>query len=102
MKATTDEVRKLLEDVSTWVRSCGVDDDGSPIADPGVFRDECDEILVTALGHTCAPYPYLKGKGLPALDTAAALVGLKLSDFDFGPGLSDLPGFNAYNHPTDY
>lgn len=98
----TRRVRKLLEDTAAWVRDCGVDPDGSTKADPGVFRDECDKILVAVLGHTCAPYPYLKGQGLPALDTAASLAGLKLSDFDFGPGLDGLPGFYQYNHPTDY
>lgn len=92
--------RELLEDTAAWVRDCGIDDDGSPRVDLGTFRDECDKILVAVLGHTCAPYQYLKGTGLPALDTAAALVGLKLSDFDFGPGLDGLPGFDQYY--TDY
>lgn len=101
MRAKENAVRKMVEDTAAWVRRCGVDPDGSPLADPGTFREECDLVLSQALGNTCAPFPYLKNTGLPALDTAAALAGFKLSDFDFGDGISGLPGFYQYSHPTD-
>lgn len=77
----------------SWLRDC-LDSDGVLLADRGVIRDTCDQILILALrGSTTAPFPYLKGSGYPALDTACALVGLdvhKLADsfheFDQFPG----------------
>lgn len=95
-EALRNKIDKMIEDLATWVRECGTDPDGSPIADPGVFRDNCDTILMRALGNTCAPYSYFRGKGMPALDTAAALMDLRLHHYDFGPGRDGLPGFAAY------
>lgn len=93
---SAEKVEVAVTSLFSWLRDC-VGNNGELLAAPDVVRNTCDQILLLALrGATTAPWPYLKGSGYPALDTACALVGLdvhKLADpfFEF----TQFPGFPA-------
>lgn len=84
------KIEPLLSELVAWVTDARGD------VDPGTFREQCDKILIEALGgSTTGAFAYLRNTGIPALDTALALVGLQVPPTMYAWDVL-LPGHRAF------